>query len=102
MKKKKKKKKKKKIGIIHIWHAPPNPLGGIGLFAVTYLQKIRGEFPSGVKKLDSGMMDSFKLSNESLKERLQVLMTKGKVPIMPPSLFVPEGHPYKEKKGFFG
>jgi 8-oxo-dGTP pyrophosphatase MutT (NUDIX family) len=28
------------VEVMHMWHAPPNPLDSVGLFAVTYLQRV--------------------------------------------------------------
>ncbi|MBN8134000.1 hypothetical protein J0J29_23400, partial [Vibrio vulnificus] len=46
--------------IMHIWHAPPNPLDSVGIFAVTYLQKVRSDFPSSSNYISLDTINSLK------------------------------------------
>lgn len=82
--------------IMHIWHAPPNPLDAVGIFAVSYLQKVRSDFPSTCHSIS---IDSLRLLKclPALRKRIKMLL-KGEVivPTMPLSKFVPEGTPYTE------
>ena len=82
--------------IMHIWHAPPQKLdGGVGVFAVTYLQKVRGDFPSTCHTVSLDSIRALKCV-PALRKRIKMLLKDGSVPTMPLSKFVPEGTPYSE------
>ena len=48
--------------ILHIWHAPPNPLDAVGTFAVTYVQKVRSEFSASSNSVSLDTIKSLKVS----------------------------------------
>jgi hypothetical protein len=86
------------VEIMHIWHAPPNPLDAVGVFAVTYLQMVRGDFPSTCRTV---RLDSIKSLNciPPVRKRIKMLLkADGQIPTMPLSKFVPEGTPYSEEE----
>ncbi len=48
--------------VLHIWHAPPNPLDGVGCFAVTYIQKVRSDFSATCNFISIDTIKSLKAS----------------------------------------
>lgn len=81
--------------IMHIWHAPPNPLDSVGQFCVTYLQKVRGDFPSTCHAVSLDTIKSLKCT-PAIRRRIKMLLQNDQVPTMPLNKFVPEGTPYAE------
>jgi ADP-ribose pyrophosphatase YjhB (NUDIX family) len=52
--------------ILHIWHAPPNPLDAVGCFAVTYVQKVRSEFSASCNSVSLDTIKNLKVRRKSV------------------------------------
>lgn len=80
--------------IMHIYHAPPNPLDGVGVFVVTYLQRVRNEFSAQANVVSSSTIRSLKVL-PPVRRRIKQLLTEDTVPTMPLDFICPEGQAWK-------
>ncbi len=81
-----------------MWHAPPNPLDAVGMFAVTYVQKVRSEFSGSCNFVTLDNIKQLK-AVPAIRNRIKLMLKADNiVPTMPLNFICAEGEPWKLNK----
>jgi hypothetical protein len=84
--------------VLHVWHAPPNPLDGVGLFTVTYVQKVRSEFSGSCNFVSLDNIKQLK-AVPAIRNRIRLMLKSDNiVPTMPLNFICAEGQSWLNNK----